>query len=109
MKEFLIKYYFTILVIILFLQTLFWYNISILTLGGILLMIGSYFILVGNIFKSVIIYTLADVCWIINAYVSSDWFGVLTISLGIISGLIVTYKMKQGIFLKSLKVTNGSN
>lgn len=75
---------------------------SILTLGGILLLLGSFFIYKGNIYFSTITYTLADLCWVSNAYTHNDIFGVLSISVGIIVGLIVMYKMNTGIFVKRL-------
>jgi len=76
--------------------------ISILTLGGLYLLVGALYIYYGNIFYSVILYTVADICWLYNAFQNTDYFGILSIALGIIVGLIVTYKMNKGIFQKSL-------
>jgi len=79
-------------------------EISILTIGGIFLVSGALYLLVGNVFLSVLNYLLADICWIINAFQNNDYFGSISISIGIIVGLIVAWKMQVGIFRKNLKI-----
>ena len=43
-------------------------KLSVLTIGGILLVLGSYWISEGDIRNSTIFYTLADFMWLYNAY-----------------------------------------
>ncbi len=77
-------------------------DISILTLAGILLMFGSYWIYHGNMINSVIIYTLADVGWLTNAIQQDDKFGAISVFVGILTGIAVMYKMGTGIFEKTI-------
>lgn len=102
-KEVLNKDYvfFSILMVILLLPTLI-PGTSVLAIGGTLLVFGAWYIAVGNVFNSVIVYTIADVCWLFNAYMQNDMFGAITVAIGICTGLFVTYKMRNGEFRKSL-------
>jgi hypothetical protein len=77
-------------------------GVSALTIGGLLLMYGAWYVANGNVFYSIIVYTLADICWLINAYLSNDLFAAVTVSVGIGTGLYVTYKMQRGTFRKSI-------
>ncbi len=76
---------------------------SAITIGGIFLILGAYFIYKGNIFYSTINYTLADMCWMYNALEKDDMSGVVLVGLGIISGAIVTNKMRIGKFRKTIR------
>lgn len=78
------------------------FDISSITAGGILLVTGAWYVYVGNVFYSIINYTLADICWLINAYHNGDLVGAITVTIGILVGLIVTNKMRIGEFRKSL-------
>ncbi len=78
-------------------------SMSILTLGGITLLFGAWYVYTGNIFYSVISYGLADICWIINAIEHKDYSGSVMIGLGILAGLAVMYKMQSGIFNKTIR------
>ena len=77
---------------------------SPLTLGGILLIYGSYWLFQGNVLFSTFNYVSADLCWVTNAVNIGDIFGAVSISLGIIVGLAVMVKMNKGIFVKDLNV-----
>ena len=77
-------------------------SVSILTIGGLYLMFGAWYVATGNVYYSIIVYTLADVCWLINTYNSNDLFAAITVSVGIATGLYVTYRMRQGTFRKSI-------
>ena len=77
-------------------------GLSILSAGGVILIVGAYYTYYGNMYFGIMSYTIADVCWIINAIQHDDVFGSITISIGITVGLIVTYKMRSGIFNKSI-------
>ena len=67
-------------------------------LGGSLLIIGCYFVYVGNIFKSVVAYTLVVACWFIIAFNSGDILGSGLVALGMLLGIGVFIKMNLGIF-----------
>ena len=72
-------------------------------LGGILLIIGAYFVYRGQIFTSVFIYILADVCWVILAIQREDYLGSIFISVGMLLGLLAYLKMNTGIMEKTLR------
>lgn len=77
--------------------------VSIITVGGFFLIFGATYVYIGNIFYSVITYALADVCWLYNAYEHGDMFGAVSVTFGIIVGLLVTNKMRLGKFRKSIR------
>ncbi len=77
-----------------------------ITLGGFLLMFGAVYVYFGKIFYSIMVYTIADVCWLVNAYQHGDGFGALTVTIGIIVGTSVVYKMQVGKFRKSIRKDN---
>ena len=95
--------YAVITMIFLSLSMMYIFDLSILSVGGFILIIGSYYIYQGNIYFSVIAYTVADICWIINAIEHKDIFGGVSIFIGILSGLMVMLKMNTNIFNKSIK------
>jgi len=76
---------------------------SAITIGGIFLILGAYYVYKGNIFYSTINYVLADGCWMYNALERDDKIGVILVGLGILSGLIVTNKMRIGEFRKTIR------
>jgi len=71
-------------------------------LGGILLIIGAFFVFRGQIFISVGIYFVADICWVVLAYQQNDYIGMLLISIGMLLGLGAYIKMNTGIMHKTL-------
>ena len=75
---------------------------SYAVLGGILLNIGAYLTYKGKIYESVIIYLLADLCWIIMAYEKRDYFGVFFIIIGVIFGFLAFKKMQSGKMQRNL-------
>ena len=75
---------------------------SFAILGGILLNIGAYLTFKGKIYQSVIVYLLADICWIAMAYQRDDFWGVLSIIIGVTFGLLAFFKMKSGKMNKEL-------
>lgn len=79
------------------------------TIGGILLIIGAYFVFKGQIFKSVFIYTLADLCWSYLTYEKQDYIGLSFILVGMILGIGAYLKMNNGIFNKTILKTKGKN
>lgn len=70
--------------------------------GGILLMIGSYFVSKGEIYKSVIAFWLADIAWVFLALLSGDIFGSITVFIGMTFGIIAFLKMHKGEIRKDL-------
>jgi hypothetical protein len=75
---------------------------SFAVLGGILLNIGAFFTYKGDIFKAVIVYLFADVCWIIMAYQKDDNIGMVLITIGTILGFLAYLKMNSGKMGKTL-------
>ncbi len=75
---------------------------SFAILGGVLLNIGAYLTYQGKIYQSVIVYQLANLCWIIMAYENSDYVGALFIIVGTTFGFLAYLKMKNGEMNKSL-------
>jgi hypothetical protein len=74
------------------------------TLGGILLIIGAFFTFKGNIFRAVIIYGLADLCWVSLSIIAGDYVGASFIIIGMLLGLFAFYKMKTGKMRKDLNI-----
>lgn len=80
-------------------------GVSVLTIGGIILIYGAFLTYKGQIFLATASYIMADVCWISNAWNSNDIQGVIFIATGILFGIIATYKMKSGRMKKDLLKT----
>ena len=80
---------------------------SVITLGGMMLILGAKYMNNGNMLFSTISYVGADWCWAINAWQHADMFGFITVNVGIIVGLSVLYRINKGIFVKSLKKSLG--
>ncbi len=78
--------------------------ISILTLAGIALVIGSYWIYFGNIKYSTVMYLFADLGWLLNALQQEDIVGAISVGIGIFVGITVMYKIHSGIFVQNLKI-----
>lgn len=77
-------------------------SLSIVTIGGMYLMLAALWMANGKIFYASIIYVLADLCWAINAWHLEDYFGFTSVIFGLSMGLLVMYKMKEGIFVMDL-------
>jgi len=77
-------------------------GVTILTIGGIILIYGAFLTYKGQIFLATASYIMADVCWISNAWGNNDLQGVIFIATGILFGIIATYKMKSGKMNKDL-------
>ncbi len=75
---------------------------SFAILGGLLLNIGAYLTYKGNVYKAVIIYLFADLCWMVMAYQEKDFVGAVFIVLGTLFGFLAYLKMKNGQMNKSL-------
>ena len=75
---------------------------SFAILGGLLLNIGTFLTYKGKIYESVIVYLLADMCWMIMAYESEDFWGVSSILVGITFGFLAFLKMKNGEMNKNI-------
>ena len=75
---------------------------SFAILGGILLNIGAYLTYKGQIYRAVVVYLFADVCWIIMAYERNDFVGFVLITIGTIFAFLAYVKMKNGEMKKTL-------
>jgi hypothetical protein len=71
-------------------------------LGGILLNIGAFLTYKGKIYKAVIVYLFADICWIVMAYIRDDLLGSFFIIVGTALGFLAFIKMKNGEMHKTL-------
>ena len=76
--------------------------LSFAVLGGILLNIGAFFTYKGQIFKAVLVYLVADLCWVILAYQHSDYLGAFFITIGMTLGYLAYKKMNSGEMSKEL-------
>jgi len=76
--------------------------ISFAVLGGILLNIGAYLTFKGKIYEAVVVYIFADICWVVMAYERDDFWGVVSIVVGVSFGLLAFLKMRSGEMSKSL-------
>jgi len=71
-------------------------------IGGILLIIGAYFTYKGNIYKSMLVYLLADVIWVLLSFLHQDYLGAVLIIIGASLGVLAFIKMHNGTFRKTL-------
>ena len=76
--------------------------ITFALIGGILLNIGAFLTFRGKIYESIVVYLLADMCWVIMAWERDDLFGVISIIVGVIFGVLAFLKMYRGDMYKSL-------
>lgn len=75
---------------------------SFAVIGGLLLNVGAYLTFRGKIYEAVIVYLFADICWIIMAYERDDFWGVVSIVIGVLFGVLAYFKMKNGEMNKTL-------
>ena len=73
-------------------------------IGGLLLILGAYFVFQGEVFKSVFVYFIADICWCLLAYDKGDYLGLVFITIGMLLGLGAYLKMNYGQMRKTLKL-----
>ena len=72
-------------------------------IGGILLMIGAFFVYRGEIYRSVMAYFLADFIWVSLAIAVGDYVGAIMIVIGGVLGFMAFLKMHRGEFNKTIK------
>ena len=56
----------------------------------------------GKIYEAVLVYLVADLCWMVMAYVRDDWVGAGFIIVGTILGFMAFLKMQKGDMKKNL-------
>lgn len=78
--------------------------ISFAVIGGLLLNIGAFLTFRGKIYEAVAVYLFADICWIIMAYERDDFWGVLSIIVGVTFGLLAFLKMRSGKMNKDINI-----
>lgn len=71
-------------------------------LGGLLLIVGAWYVYRGDIFKSVFVYFVADICWVVISFTQDDWIGSGLIAIGMTLGLLSFIKMNSSKMHKSL-------
>lgn len=76
---------------------------SIGIIGGILLILGAYLVYRGEIFYSVFVYFIADICWVGISFLNGDYVGAGFIIIGMLLGLLAFSKMHSGRMHKNLK------
>ena len=72
-------------------------------LGGLLLNVGAFLAFRGKIYQAVMVYLFADICWIVMAYERDDFWGVLSIIVGVTFGILAFFKMRSGKMNKTLE------
>ncbi|MGE8450999.1 MAG: hypothetical protein ACN6OP_10365 [Pseudomonadales bacterium] len=75
------------------------------TIGGVLLVLGASMTMMGNVYRAVLLYIVADFCWLYMAYTAGNTWGLVTVTAGTIMGFIAFLKMHRGHFLKSIVVS----
>ena len=76
--------------------------ISFAVIGGLFLNIGAFLTFKGKIYEAVAVYLAADFCWIVMAWEKDDFWGVISISVGVTFGLLAFLKMRSGKMSKSI-------
>jgi hypothetical protein len=71
--------------------------------GGFLLIVGAYLTYIGKIYWAVLIYFLADICWVIISVSNGDIAGSIMTSIGMLLGLLSFIKMNNGTLRKNLE------
>ncbi len=71
-------------------------------IGGLLLILGAFALYRGNVHLSIILYLIADLCWLFLSLQVGNLFGSIMIGIGMILGVGVYIKMNRGIFVKTL-------
>ncbi len=77
--------------------------------GGVLLIIGAFALYRGHAMLSILIYFIADLCWLFLSFSVGNTLGVVLIGIGMLLGMGVFIKMNRGIFVKNLHVENKEN
>jgi len=72
-------------------------------IGGLILIIGAYFVYKGDIFKSVFTYLIADGVWMMMAINAGNFIGAALITIGASLGILAFLKMNSGEFRKTIK------
>jgi len=71
--------------------------------GGLMLILGNYFVFKGEIYNSIKIFLLADFAWLYMAVASGNPFGIVSVGLGVILSFFAFWKMHKGIYHKDIK------
>jgi hypothetical protein len=82
---------------------------SFAVIGGIFLNIGAFLTFKGKIYEAVAVYFFADFCWIVMAWQRDDFFGIVSISVGVTFGLLAFLKMRSGKMSKSINKEENIN
>lgn len=83
--------------------------ISFALIGGLLLNVGAYLTYKGKIYESVTVYLFTDICWIIMAWERNDFWGMVSIIVGVTLGFLAFLKMRSGQMNKSINKEDNTN
>ncbi len=72
-------------------------------LGGLMLIIGNYYVFKGEVYKSIRMFLIADIAWLWLAIASGNVFGIISVSLGVILSIFAFWKMHTGVFYRDVK------
>lgn len=72
-------------------------------LGGLLLILGAYHTMRGNVYYAVLYYMIADFCWIVMGIIAGNFLGVFFIVVGTAMGVVAFFKMHYNVMEKKLK------
>lgn len=78
-------------------------ELSVATIGGILLCLGAMCTVKGNVYAAVATYIFADIAWIWLAYDNADYQGMCFTIFGTLLGIAAFIKMQFGFMQKDLK------
>ena len=73
------------------------------TIGGILLITGAFFTMQGDVYKAILVYFFADLCWVFLAYTTGDWFGGIVTIIGMTFGFVAFLRMHSGKYNKLIR------
>jgi len=73
-------------------------------IGGLFMICASYAMYRGNAYLSIILFSIADICWVVQSIISGNIFGSVVIGVAIIFGVLTFLRMRQGTFNKTLKI-----
>ena len=75
---------------------------TLATVGGILLIIGAFFTMRGDIRTSIILYFLADLAWVRISLSKGDYLGASLVFIGMLLGIVAYFKMQTGRMRRTL-------
>jgi len=75
-------------------------------IGGLVMLLGSYFTFKGDIEKSIVTYLFADFIWVFLSFQVGNIFGAFVVFFAMVVGIVVYLKMQKGLFYKTIHKTS---